>query len=275
MDTNSSLSRKAYTHSVDDLVLDKTIFSNVFEKDVRRVFIYKKAERIAKVLHLIFPAFKDSRTLKDKLERISVGLVDSSVLPLGDARREIFRELLSLSSVLEMARVAGHLSPMNAEVIMKEVHTLLGEVASYEEPKVLLEETPSLALLAKTAPKDEQPLSVGTPRARVRPVGSQGHSKGQIVNGKRNGRREAIVSVLKTKGASFIKDLSLMIRGVSEKTIQRELLELVREGKVKRTGERRWTTYELIKDTDQPVGLPVLLPKAGEEGAVDPSGVSR
>ena len=35
---------------------------------------------------------------------------------------------------------------------------------------------------------------------------------------------------------------------MSEKTIQRELQTLVLEGKVSKTGERRWTTYVLVED---------------------------
>ena len=31
----------------DDFVFEKGIFNNIFEKDIRRVFIYKKAEQLA------------------------------------------------------------------------------------------------------------------------------------------------------------------------------------------------------------------------------------
>jgi DeoR/GlpR family transcriptional regulator of sugar metabolism len=58
-------------------------------------------------------------------------------------------------------------------------------------------------------------------------------------------RRESILSVLRGKGPSYIKDISLVVRNVSEKTIQRELAALVSEGLVVRKGDRRWTTYEL------------------------------
>jgi DNA-binding transcriptional ArsR family regulator len=58
-------------------------------------------------------------------------------------------------------------------------------------------------------------------------------------------RRESILSVLRSKGPSYIKDISLVVREVSEKTIQRELSSLVSEGAVTRKGDRRWTTYEL------------------------------
>ena len=61
----------------------------------------------------------------------------------------------------------------------------------------------------------------------------------------KSGRRDAVLSVLRSKGPLYIKDISTVIRDVSEKTIQRELQALVAEGVVARTGERRWTSYAL------------------------------
>ncbi|HYD92950.1 MAG TPA: hypothetical protein VEB18_00615 [Candidatus Paceibacterota bacterium] len=233
---------------IDSLVLEKSIFSNVFDKDIRRVYLYKKAERIAKALHLIAPAFKDSKTLQERLDRVSVGLIDASILPPMEARDALSRELLALSSLLALARAGGHLSPMNAEIISNEAGHLLHEIASYEEPKVLLEEAPTLATISRavfrTTERPNKPE--GVLERTAKPSSDQGQSKGHISDKpQKTGRRDAILSILSTKGPSYIKDLSTMIRDVSEKTIQRELQALVSEGRVQKTGERRWTTYTL------------------------------
>ncbi len=63
---------------------------------------------------MVAPAFKDSKALRDRIQRISVEIVDASVQPPSVAKDVLSRELLSLSSVLSMARAAGTLSPMNA-----------------------------------------------------------------------------------------------------------------------------------------------------------------
>ena len=42
-----------------------------------------------------------------------------------------------------------------------------------------------------------------------------------------------------------IKEVSNIVPDVSEKTIQRELLNLVSEGVLKKTGEKRWSKYSL------------------------------
>ncbi len=234
----------------DTFVLDKGIFSNVFDKDIRRVYIYKKAERLAKAIHLITPAFKNSSALREKLDLIGIGLVEGAVLPPMLARTALSRELLALSSVLSIARAGGLLSPMNADLIARESHLLLQEVATYEEPRLVLEEAPTLAALAKSSisPSRQAPR-LSTPG--MVPVSHKGQdaNKGHIVldNEERGSRRDAVIAVLKEKGPSYIKDISTVIRSVSEKTIQRELSALVAEGKVERSGERRWTTYVLAK----------------------------
>lgn len=239
----------------DNIVLDKSIFSNIFDKDIRRVYIYKKAERLAKAIHLIAPAFGNAPALRDRLEEIAVGLIDAAILPPPSARDELSLELLTLSSVLSIARSGGLLSPMNADLIAREVHNLLQEVASYEEPHIILEEAPSLAMLAKDMHAQTGRPLLGQLPAPVAPVMRNGGAlraagirKGQAqghASDKGDDRRETILSVLKTKGPSYIKDISTVVRGVSEKTIQRELQSLVEAGKVIRTGERRWTTYSL------------------------------
>jgi DNA-binding transcriptional ArsR family regulator len=232
--------------SIDDFVLDKGIFSNIFEKDIRRVYIYKKSERLAKAIHLVAPAFTSSPALRNRIDAIAVGLVDAAILPPISAREALSRELLALSSVLAIARVGGLLSAMNAEMIAREAHALLAEIATYEEPRLFLDDAPSLAALLKTA-GSTPPLAAARPgRSHASPqkaVKDIGVGIKDIPSA--SGRRDSILAVLNDRGPSYIKDISTVIRDVSEKTIQRELAALVSEGIIERSGERRWSRYSL------------------------------
>ena len=58
-------------------------------------------------------------------------------------------------------------------------------------------------------------------------------------------RAEQILSVIKDKKSASIKDIAAAVTDCSEKTIQRELIQLIEEGLVKRVGERRWSLYVL------------------------------
>jgi len=228
---------------IDDFVLEKSIFNNIFEKDIRRVFIYKKAERLAKAIHLVAPAFAESVALRNRIDAIAVGLVDAAILPSGAARTALSRELLALSSILSIARTGGLLSFMNVELITREAHTLLQEIAAYEEPRLFLDDVPTLSGIAKKAHSQEA-LEPELHKPVRRPIATQGGIK-DISDGPIKDRRETILSVIKNKGRASIKDISTHVRGVSEKTIQRELLSLIGEGKVLKEGERRWSTYTL------------------------------
>ncbi len=254
--THESVSRNS------DFVLDKLIFSNVFEKDIKRVYIYRKSERLAKAIHLVAPAFNTTPSLRQRLDQISVALIDAAILPPSSAREALSRELLALSSMLSVARSTSLLSEMNADLIIRETHLLLEEIAGYEEPRLSLEDVPTLADFARNATRqDARPLprtgpieSVVSPerkqqkggeagsKSRAKEVSSKGHLSD---NPRQSSRQEAILAVLSSKGTSYIKDISTVIKDVSEKTIQRELQSLVLAGKVEKTGERRWTQYTL------------------------------
>ncbi|MFZ2167624.1 MAG: hypothetical protein WAV50_02000 [Minisyncoccia bacterium] len=240
----------------NDFVLEKSIFNNIFEKDIRRVFIYKKTERLAKALHLIAPAFAESASLRNRIDAIAIGLVDAAVLAPGVARTALSRELLALSSVLGIARTGGLLSAMNAELISREAHVLLQEVAAYEEPRLFLDDAPTLSGIAKTAQRKDAQHTVNTVPTkhtaphRVAPKTVSVHKR-QIKDNTTEptshikDRREAVMSVIRGKGSVSIKDISTLIRGVSEKTIQRELMALIESGIVLKQGERRWSVYSL------------------------------
>ena len=227
----------------EDFVLEKSIFNNIFEKDIRRVFIYKKAERLAKAIHLIEPAFTGSVSLRNRIDAIAINIVDTALLPAGVARTALPRELLALSSMLSLARTSGLLSSMNAEIIIREAHILLQEAASYEDPRISLDDVPTLSDIARSAISKVENKTVGTVSPRNfprKPIKDISDNKGHIKD-----RREAILSVIKNKQKASIKDISTVIRGVSEKTIQRELFTLIGAGVVRKEGERRWSSYSL------------------------------
>lgn len=63
----------------------------------------------------------------------------------------------------------------------------------------------------------------------------------------KNDRQSLILSTIRSRGESSIKDLTDVIKGCSEKTIQRELIALVGSGDLLKTGERRWSRYTIAQ----------------------------
>jgi hypothetical protein len=242
--------RNKDAHSID-FVLEKSIFHSIFEKDIRRAYIYKKAERLGKAAQLISPAFTSSPSLKNRFDSVAVNLIESALLPVNEARTALSKELLTLSSLLSLARTGGFLSAMNVDLINREAHILLQEMSSYEEPRVYLEEVPTLSSIARDVLVTHTPAAHSEGRSTTRqtatstkPTFPKGHVKDNQ-EGSLKDRQEAVLSVIRTKGKARIKDISMVVRGVSEKTIQRELSALVSSGRIVKEGERRWSTYSL------------------------------
>lgn len=68
---------------------------------------------------------------------------------------------------------------------------------------------------------------------------------GRATTWSKGDRRDTILKLFKKGQELMIKDISLNVRGCSEKTIQRELLALVAGGVLNKRGERRWSRYSL------------------------------
>ncbi len=79
-------------------------------------------------------------------------------------------------------------------------------------------------------------------RRELRDVDMSTRARGEVP---RDDRRTIILALIKQKPALTVKDIAKSIPGISEKTIQRELLSMVSEGTLMKKGERRWSTYSL------------------------------
>ncbi len=60
-------------------------------------------------------------------------------------------------------------------------------------------------------------------------------------------RKQRILEILKTKQKASVGELSVLFSDFSEKTIQRDLLEMADKGILRKEGDKRWRTYILTK----------------------------
>jgi len=58
-------------------------------------------------------------------------------------------------------------------------------------------------------------------------------------------RKEKIFNIIKDKGQTTVGELSAIFTEYSEKTLQRDLAEMVRKGLLSKQGDKRWRTYLL------------------------------
>ena len=198
-----------------------------------------KSERLVSAIYLLTGFFADNEPLKWSLRTLGADLLSKEVS--GNVS-QVKGVIMEVTSLLRVAKNAGLISEMNEEIIEKEFDSL----------SELLEPT---YLLNKFFDVEEKKAGIDAPKDNV-------EYKGQIreelpepkprqlkapvtVSQKKNGRQMTIINLLKRKKEIMIKDVSPLITGCSEKTIQRELLSLVKAGVLRKIGEKRWSRYSL------------------------------
>jgi len=228
------------------------------------VYIFKKTEKITSALYLISGLLKDEEPMKWELRDKGMDLVGSSFMASssvpGDKNfmiQSLFASALETISLLNIAKLSNLISPMNHKLLVAEIDNVLGllrdKLASSAENAgyVLSEDFFKTSSMFSSGfrsdnsggrSKDDIGSNSGHSKVSSQTKVSKGHV--DIVE-KKNSRQETIMNVLKNQSNLTIKDFIKVIKDCSEKTIQRDLIELVDRGLVKKEGERRWSRYSL------------------------------
>ncbi|MES2216320.1 MAG: hypothetical protein V4481_03420 [Patescibacteria group bacterium] len=253
MDTNENPNSAAF----NDPVNWKSI--GFFSAEDYLIYIFKKTEKIAAALYLVSGLLKDNEPIKWELRDHGMDLISSSFLAAssvpGDKNaviQSLFTAALETMSLLNVARISNLISDMNYKLVIKEIDQVVGLLRD----KLAQNAENAGYVLSESFFKTPDMYTSGF-RADTKSNGYKGQafsgknsyksSSNQTdqASSKRTERQEIILNLLKGKPGLTIKDFSQVIKDCSEKTIQRELLDLVERGLVKKEGERRWSTYSL------------------------------
>ena len=196
-----------------------------------------KAQKLATAIYLITGFFSDQEPLKWKLRSLSADLASERVKD----KFNISREILTLFS---LAQGAGLVSQTNYEILSKELNKFSEVMESPLNHLFFAEPTP----VGKSLPEPirAEPIKDKSPEKAEKPIEDKSMLKDfGAVSVKKNSRQSVIIGLLKRKKEIMIKDVSPLINGCSEKTIQRELLAMVENGILRKIGEKRWSRYSL------------------------------
>lgn len=242
---------------ISDSVMDnKDILSRTFKQTTLGnnpdyyKYVFKKTEKIICAVFYVFRANKDilpEEVLIKNIEDISNKLHKASFSALRAtpgqsewAGKELGYTLMELESALRVAHAGGLLEADLLQVFATEIDSVLRSLKEYAEPKV---QNPffELGTIAVTEPKV---------RLRSKPSVVMGGdnllSDGAGDTTNKESRVDRILQIIKDKGQASIKDISETITDCSEKTIQRELNNLIKDNRILREGERRWSKYMLV-----------------------------
>ena len=148
-----------------------------------------------------------------------------------------------IGSMLETSEAAGLVSNMNARMIVDEYARL----ALFVRDRFSLIRGRVSDLSGTPTPtnifKGQKDIEIYKTENRS-PISDKSQS---VVS--TNSRRSDILSLFSSRDKISIKDATLAVSGVSEKTLQRELLAMVADGTLIKEGERRWSTYKKALQT--------------------------
>ncbi len=208
-------------------------------KDNVKEMAVLKAQKLASATYLISGFLHDNDPLKWHLreQALAVAKQINPLTPEGS-----LSAINQMVGYLDIALLAHQVSEMNL-TILKQEYQSLGELLLREKQAVIAEPLPSLTpYLVENKSPAAIPASPEPVKRQIEPRPSLPVKATEAASS----RRDQILRFLKSHGESSIKDISQAVPAVSNKTVQRELSDLVRLGQVSREGDRRWSRYRLI-----------------------------
>lgn len=216
-------------------------------------FALLKTERLSIAIHILTSHLSDREPLREELRRSSLRLVtDTRALTESLYGEAIDPEHLAVLvddviSGLYVARGAKLISEANGQVLEREYLELrkyfsqdrltrseLIDVSSLSVPSKPTSYTPSHDIDSTPAPAgDKNPKGHQLIDKKVMSVNTSTFAS----------RKETILGIVKPGNVYSLGDVAAALPQVSEKTVQRDLLSLVEQGVLKKTGERRWSRY--------------------------------
>lgn len=247
------------------------------------VFLYKKTEKVAAAIYLVTDLLDHEEPLRWSLRQNITSLLNLlvSLRDVTDARmatKNACRNILiDLVTQLNVASTAGLISQMNGSVLIRELNSLADRIDQLavdnasephfsdeyfkqspaeqrflddrikERERALKDVDQDKELHSKTSLTGKMPgisASAGGVSEADRSSGNGARTGTKpAVQAKKNKRQRAILHLIKEKGEVGVKDVATVVPDCSEKTLQRELMALVTEGVLEKTGKRRWTRY--------------------------------
>jgi len=202
-------------------------------------YIFKKTEKIVCAVFYILSDVRKKSTGSVVLDNLECRALETltfvgSTLSLSTESahhsvEQLVQRLVLLESELRVLHATGYLRTEHLNIFTAEIDSAIRSVRS-------MQHGPATQKIRSSTQKDVR--SQKSVVSRVVPSDS--------VQGVKEDRKERIRAVLRSQPGASIKDISDTIKDCSEKTIQRELNDMIQAETVLREGEKRWSKYRLV-----------------------------
>jgi len=180
-------------------------------------YVFDQIKRLTKALYRVTNLLSDKEPLKWTLRDKAIDIYNNFLKDKNADLSDIIN-ILDLFSFDELS-----ISNLNYDILKKEYKNLMSFIEKNKESL-----KPSL-------------IEIMSPIEHVKSVSPIKPTK-RIEN---NNRKEKIIGLL-SQGPKNISEITPFFQGIGGKSIQRDLIDLVKLGKVTAEGEKRWRKYRLL-----------------------------
>lgn len=250
-----------------------TLIKSHFTPSIKSVLYNEqlRIKRIATALYVVTEHIDDLENIKRHIRQYGTDLLKVAHVPYNANQEELeFRVSFILSyidavmSFIEIAFAGRYISEANAQLLLRELRSLsihmhhrhqdivvhLAEQSeAYQDINIhhIFQDTPTNPTPASGSSVKRE-TKTPTPSTNTKAAGSDQSStpeKSSQPLSSREERKEHIIAVITHKQTATIKDIVTHIAGCSEKTLQRDIKDLIAEGRIIKEGSRRWSTYRI------------------------------
>lgn len=251
------------TDSVSRYIEQHVVRTNPFGENRAAERAYRRAERISAGLHMITNHISPEEPLRIQLRNSATRML-SHVLELRDNMRSAHSQSVAglqssiryLISLVRILSVSGFVSQQNAATVVEALdelgnyivasqRSILSENVSLSREDLIDVRVPVQGPRSPRTLKDTSDTKPLRDKVIVKDSANTSYKAGDSLAAL-SVRVQNILDILKAGGSLGIKDISANLPEYSEKMIQRELLDLVSRGAIKKTGLKRWSKYSLV-----------------------------
>jgi hypothetical protein len=236
---------------------------------------YNKTNKLIAGLYMVTDILDRDEPMRHRLRFLGAGII-SDIHILSSSVNGLNIKIDEVLSLLDVSSLVGIISQMNASILRKEFLLLKESIEEASSVSLLSSPQMTLSEFMQDLPKNIEDKSS---RPAITSIGHSTHTRigvqkghtlmkalsdkvatmsdknhthlvGEKFDSLRKERREKIVKIVRNNpNGTSIKDIVLAIRNLGgdmgEKTLQRELIGMVKDGVLNKTGEKRWSRYFL------------------------------
>ena len=230
---------------------------------IKDIVPYSKVNKLVTALYMVTDIMDKDEPLRNKLRTLGVEIL--SDIHTSKASSDINKKVEQIVSFLDIALTIGMVSEMNSSILKKEFIVLNRALDQSQQGF-------SLMNFLKESPKEfskgqgGQSLKLGVQKGstlmkalsdKTNTMSNNQPNQSENFERIKKQRREDIIKIIKDTvklypalGGATIKDIKDSnfgsLTSCGEKTLQRELVSMVRDNILSKTGEKRWSRYSIV-----------------------------